>query len=181
MAELMTKTRIPGEAPQTANVLRVCFVCTGNTCRSPMAEAITNASVGDEPEKERDSVGGQTHTRRVTAKSRGLFASDGEPISANAVRALELAGIRPGEGTDYHSHTARTLRAEELNEFDWLIAMSDRHAMELLLRFPEAAPKIVCMPVPIADPWGGDLSCYRECLAAITEGVKQLLFTEESI
>ena len=159
--------------------LRVCFVCTGNTCRSPMAEAVANAlaqaELADYPEAIRSSL-----TPRLQATSAGLYPSVGEPISRHAVEALEAAGVAAVEGRDYHAHTARALDSATVEASDRLIAMTPSHAMELLLRYPEAAQRIVCMPLPIADPFGGDLDTYAQCLAQITEGVRALLFEESA-
>lgn len=138
---------------------RICFVCTGNTCRSPMAAAVANA-LGE---------------GRIDAVSAGLFAADGEPMSANAVKALENAGVHPTAGRDYHRHTAHTVTEDDAANADLLVAVSPSHAMELLMRFPTAAERIACMPKSISDPYGGDLERYELCLAEITEGIKALL------
>ena len=114
----------------------------------------------------------------LTASSAGLYADFGDPISSNAVLALEAAQVKPVPFADYHQHTAHTITEEEAESFDLLIAMSDGHAMELLLRFPQAAHKICCMPTPISDPYGGDLARYQVCLEEITDGVRALLFAE---
>ena len=150
---------------------RLCFVCTGNTCRSPMAEAVTNAMAGSKCEA------GQLAS--LEAFSRGLYALENDPISAGAVRALEEAEVRVVEGHDYHNHTAHALRADEVDSFDLLIGMTGSHVMELLMRYPQAAGKILCMPKPISDPYGGSDAVYLRCLSEITEGVRALLFPEE--
>ena len=79
---------------QEPKILRVCFVCTGNTCRSPMAQAVTNHLA--------KKLG-----RDLTAFSRGLYALDGDPIASCAIAALEGAGIEPTADHD----TAGTPRA----------------------------------------------------------------------
>lgn len=158
--------------------LCVCFVCTGNTCRSPMAAAVANALAEEQvrhfPASVRDCV-----TRRTEAFSAGLYAQEGDPISAHARAALEAAGIPALASYDYRTHTAHTLTEEDVARADLLVGMSAGHVMELLLRFPAAAKKIVCMPRPISDPFGGSLARYQACLAEITDGVRQLLFAEE--
>ena len=141
---------------------RICFICTGNTCRSPMAAAIANALA-------------KTDGLAISACSAGLYASAGAPISEHAVSALERAEIAPIDGMDYHAHTAQNLTAALVAQSDWLIPMTPTHAMELMMRYPDAVKKIVCMPRPISDPFGGDLRVYEACLSEITDGVRALL------
>ena len=52
--------------------------------------------------------------------------------------------------------------------------------MELMMRFPQLANRITCMPKPIADPFGGDAAIYETCLEEIVEGVKALLFAGDA-
>ena len=157
---------------ERAKVIRVCFVCTGNTCRSPMASAVANA-IAKKYEKTLLEKGLPT----IEAMSAGLYASDGEPISVHAREALEAAGVAPVPSRDYRKHTAHTVSESDVQASDLLIGLSGGHCMELLMRFPQAAQKIVGMPTSISDPYGGDLAVYRGCLGQIAEGVRQLLFS----
>lgn len=147
-------------------ITRICFVCTGNTCRSPMAEAVANAYAAEK---------GRTDLRAFSA---GLYANENEPISSNAVKALEAAGVTALHGRDYHRHLAHNLTEDEARAYDLFIGLTGGHAMELMMRFPSMADKIICMPTPIFDPYGGDEAIYRECLAQITDGVHALLLAE---
>ncbi len=160
--------------------LRVCFVCTGNTCRSPMAAAVAN-DLADRfrralPESVRDSF-----QPRIVAISAGLDAADGDPITENAVKALEKAGVVPVPGQDYHVHKARRLTREIAQQCDMIVGMSASHVMRLMMEFPDLAGRITGMPSGISDPFGCNLETYCACLAEISEGVKTLLFpTQES-
>ncbi len=155
-------TVLPIDTEQAPTPRRICFVCTGNTCRSPMAAAVANAVAKKEG-------------LNCVAYSAGLFAASGDRIAQNAVSALENMGIETVEGADYHTHTAHTLSGKEAERYDLLIGMGASHAMELLMRFPSLASRIGCMQPEIPDPYGGDLTVYRACLSMICEGVERLL------
>ena len=167
---MLTKAEIQTEKMGTVpEKKKILFVCTGNTCRSPMAEAVASCLIADDPT-----------LSRIEAFSRGLYANPGDPISKHALLALEEAEIAPVAMHDYRTHTAHNLGAEEAERYDLLIGMTGAHAMELMMRFPMLAQRITCMPTPISDPYGGDLAVYRACLAEICAGVKALLNAEES-
>ena len=138
--------------------MTVCFVCTGNTCRSPMAAAVLNY------------VGGGHYK----AFSAGISAAVGEPISENSVLALKEAGIPETEGNAYSKHRAMQICSELVERSDKIVAISKRHAMALLYAFPEYADKITVMPTDISDPFMQSKEVYRICLDEITKGIKEL-------
>lgn len=133
---------------------RVLFVCTGNTCRSPMAAAWLNDKAPQ-------------WGRAVFARSAGLFAVAGAPITPAAAAALRDAGVRPRPGNDYTVHAAHTVTREDMAAADEVIAISAKHAMELLMRFPESAMKIYTLDEDVPDPYGGSAEDYRACLAQL--------------
>lgn len=161
------------------NPKRICFVCTGNTCRSPMAAAVANAmahgELGSYPESLRALM-----TPRLVAYSAGICAHNGDPIASNAVSALEAASIPVTPGLDYHGHTAHTLGEEEAEGYDLLIGLTKEHALSLLFRFPHLADRITAFPTDISDPYGGTLELYQACLEEITRGVSLGLFPKET-
>lgn len=141
----------------------VLFVCTGNTCRSPMAAAwLTHfgAKCG------------------YVANSAGLFPSVGAPISVNAVHALKSAGVEPSPDNRYDLHTARPVTEELVAAADVVVGISKRHAMELIFAFPKYADKIVSMPRDIPDPFGGTAEDYEVCLTAIVGCIKEMFTLE---
>ena len=155
--------------------LLVCFVCTGNTCRSPMAAAVLN-HMARLPEICSAFDVDATRTRAI---SRGLYAT-GEPIANNAVRALEDADIPSLPDNPYLEHISKTVDEEVVKKCDLIIGLTDSHVFSLLSLYPAYASKITGMPCGISDPFGGDLDTYKECLAEIKKGIEALFFNEET-
>lgn len=134
-----------------------CFVCTGNTCRSPMAEAVFNDRF-------------KTDSRYAVSYGISAF---GEPISENAVAALEAAEIESTPDNDYKSHVSRQLDHGAVESAKMIIAMTQNHAMNIIYKFPEYASKVYTMPTDISDPYGQDIEAYKACLSQITDGLEK--------
>ena len=126
--------------------MNILFVCTGNTCRSPMAEGYLNSKSGN-----------------ITAKSCGVYAG-GEPVSQNSETAMAELGI------DISNHISSPITPELVNWADKIICMSPSHKAML-----EAAG-ISCEVLGggIFDPFGGDIDRYRLCRDEIIKAVDSL-------
>ncbi len=163
-----------------ANPMRVCFVCTGNTCRSPMAAAILNHKTR--------IVEGCTacdplemfQKKPIRATSAGLYAF-GEPIHPLAVQALEQAGIPPHSDNYYPSHISRSIDIELMESCHRIVGLTSQHALQLLAIYPAYASKITCFPEDIPDPYGGTSEDYRQCLESIRRGIDRMFFGEDEI
>lgn len=130
--------------------MNILFVCTGNTCRSPMAEGYLRSKGID----------------GVTVSSRGL-ASDGSPVSQNSKTAMAEAGI------DIGSHISKQLTQNDVKQADKIICLSPSHKA-VLLSAGVPADKLFVLGNGISDPFGGDISVYRRCRDEIFAAVDAL-------
>lgn len=148
---------------------KILFVCTGNTCRSPMAAVIFNSVA---KEQGLDWV----------AESAGVAAVGDRPASENAVKAVAEIGL------DLSGHRTRFLPSLDLNEYAMFVALNDEHYQILqsigipdgMLRLLRRAPNvndIYDLRQGIVDPYGGDLNAYRKCRDEIIGAVKMLITT----
>lgn len=139
----MTKdrgTRAAHANPETdgdGNFYRILFVCTGNTCRSPMAEAIASDLLKQYPE----------HAKKIKVESAGTSAVDGLPISPEAVQAVRSLGV------DYDFNPSRRLTHERTRQADVIFAMTRSHTDAIYDIDPDATSKVKKL-----DPSGGDVS-----------------------
>jgi protein-tyrosine-phosphatase len=107
--------------------MRIHFVCTGNLCRSPMAEALLRHSLADR---------GCTD---IEVSSSGTWAYYGHPATQEAIDAVSV------RGGDLLEHLSRPVDKQEIDESDLVIAMTSVHVRELLNVVPEVADKLVMM------------------------------------
>src|SRR5258707_8300616 len=145
----------------------VLFVCTGNVCRSPMAEGIF-----------RRAVQGRSDYRVFSA---GLGAMEGQPPSAYAVDAVKELGI------DISNQRSRMLTPEVVQQADYIFGMTHSHLDTVMLLYPHAAEKTFLLrefdetldqfEKDISDPIGGSYDVYLNCRDQIEQGIASLLRT----
>ena len=124
------------------NMKRILFVCTGNTCRSPMAELIM---------KNKLKLAG---VKNVRVSSAGIYATDGEKISANSALALKQLGIKSG------AFKSKKLTMQMLKKSDYVICMTAEHKSALDgLGNVMTLSEITGLP-DVPDPYGCDLNTY---------------------
>ncbi|AET70908.1 protein-tyrosine-phosphatase [Desulfosporosinus orientis DSM 765] len=138
--------------------LKLLFVCTGNTCRSPLAEGMARAMFGD----------------AVQVCSAGTNSWDGDAVSAHVVEILRDLDI------DLSQHRARRINEELVADADWIIPMTQAQEEGLKRIFPQFSEKIRCLgnwgakKRDVIDPWMGSLEVYQQTALEIRDLLNSL-------
>ncbi len=127
--------------------MNILFVCTGNTCRSPMAEGLFKKLLAEK------------NITDINCSSAGLFAMTGDEVTPNSVKACERFGV------DISSHRARRITSFVLDETDKFVCMTFDHAASLSLYVDP--DKVLVLGGGIPDPYGGDIETYMMCANSI--------------
>ena len=143
----------------------ILFICTGNVCRSPMAEGIF-----------RQATQGRGEYHVLSA---GLGAVEGAPPSAYAVQAAQELGI------DISALRSRMLTAELVGQADYIFGMTHSHIDTVMALYPQAAEKTFLLrefdetlhsfEKDISDPIGGSYEVYLNCRDQLEQGIVSLL------
>jgi RpiB/LacA/LacB family sugar-phosphate isomerase len=154
-----------------AGMKTILFVCTGNVCRSPMAEGLFQHAIRGRKD--------------FQARSAGVGALEGQPPSVHAVRALRELGV------DISNLRSRMLTRELVEEADYIFGMTHSHVDSVNALFPQAVEKTFLLrefdetlddfEKDIGDPIGGSYETYAYCRDQIEQGILSMLnFMEQT-
>jgi protein-tyrosine phosphatase len=145
----------------------VYFVCTGNTCRSPMAAAFARKLLADRLGCSEEEL----PLRGFLVMSGGIAAEHGQPAAAEAQQAVKAFGA------DLSKHCSRQMNPELLAQSDYLFTMTRGHAESLAALYPDLnlSPRLLAGDLDLEDPLGCDQNTYNECAQAIRKHIQQWL------
>lgn len=129
---------------------KIIFVCTGNTCRSPMAEKISQKIAKD-------------RNLNYKIESRGLAVFEAEPANKYAINALETYGI------SLKNHLAKSFNIDDIERDTLILTMTQQHKKQLLSFYPNIKGSVYGITEfigetgDIMDPFGKPLEAYNEC------------------
>lgn len=145
-------------------IKRVLLVCSGNTCRSPMAAAIL---------KQLWQLAAPGWDLEVASAGTGAFG--GEPASMHAVTVIRERGY------DLSDHRSQRVSGETLANTDLVLTMTGRHKDDLLRAWPELSGRVFTLSEyaqeqgDVQDPFGGTLHDYKSTAAAMEPLLKAVV------
>jgi protein-tyrosine phosphatase len=144
------------------------FVCTGNTCRSPMAEALFRRLLSERQHCSDDEL----VDRGFMVSSAGVAAGVGQPASDESIEQMRLRGI------DLRGHESQPLTAELLTQADRVFTMTRGHRELVVRQFPQLAERVELLARDggdVVDPIGGGPEDYRRCAEQIESHLHRIL------
>ncbi len=144
----------------------ITVVCTGNVCRSPMAERLLRHALQAEPDP----------LRSIQVRSAGVAAFPGDPASPNAIAALRKVGL------DLSDHRSSPLTDQLVRVSDLILVMTGAHLDAIRRQWPDLAIPVHHFrewvpsgPREVPDPFGGSLDAYLDTRDSLAEAIPSIL------
>ena len=144
--------------------MKIMFICTGNICRSAMADLLMKKKLQD-----RDMLD-------VEICSSGIYAMQGEVSTDEAIEVMEEYGV------DLKKHRATLTSKSNIQEMDLILCMTSAHKQNLINTYPNLVDKIYTLKeyvgieeIDIKDPWGYTIVTYRFCAAEIDKCLDKVI------
>ena len=148
--------------------MKVMFICTGNICRSAMAEGMMKKLVN------------KNNIKDIELCSCGIYAETGDYSTYNAIEAAKIYDA------DISTHRATNIRDSEIEKMDVVLCATNSHKQNVLFLYPNLSGKVFTMKeyagldnngqnMDINDPWGYDLNVYYNCAREIQECLEKIV------
>jgi len=157
--EILREGLMTAENLSSSTSFTILIVCTGNTCRSPMAESLL-----------KDKLKQQVDSMTIRVVSAGVSAQPGGPASEGAVLAIKERGL------SLDDHQSRSISQGLLERSDLILTMTSNHRQAILSRWPHVSSKIFSLApagTDVSDPYGGPIEAYRKCADRIDQCLDQ--------
>ena len=147
--------------------MKIMFICTGNICRSAMAEVMLKDKI-EKNEKLKN---------KVEVYSAGTFAYTGDKSTDSAIEVMQEYGI------DLSKHEATNVSESNIQEMDLILCATKSHKLMIINMYPKLKQKIFTMKeyvgednnLDIKDPWGYGIEVYRVCAAEIEQCIDLII------
>lgn len=148
-------------------MIKIMFVCTGNICRSPMAHHYMQKRVKDLNIEDNFLI-----------SSCGVYACSGEKATQNAIFVMKEYDV------DMENHRATNIADTNIEHYDYIITLTTRHKEQIRYFYPKLGDNIYTLREfvddkeiykNIDDPWGLNITVYKDCALEIVEKVDKLI------
>ena len=147
--------------------MKIMFICTGNICRSAMAEGLMKKKLQE---------------KGIIAQvcSSGLYAETGDGATYNAIEAMKMYNV------DISNHKATNTRYSNIQEMDVILCATQAHKQNIILLYPNLKNKVYTIKefakldnngqdMDIKDPWGCDMNVYENCAKEINICIEKIV------